>query len=161
MILSIEHTLMVSGPDIKTCGHRVQNFFEKSQLVRYDSIEIDRQNSFNGTAPQFKELLSKTIARNHEILADLLSKLKNESCHELEDLLQLPQGFQSKLLHTMSHLLDGFFGVDSHFFDIDEISHWLTENRRKKIKESPDECWLVSVKAKSVYGEGFESKAGN
>jgi len=136
----------------------VQSFFKKSQLVHYDSVEIDLPNSVNGSDPRFEDLLNRAIAQNHEILADLLSKMKNEGCNELEDLLHLPQGFQSKLLHTISHLLDGFFGVDSHFFDIDNISHRLTENRQKKIKESPDKCWLMRVKATSVYGGDFEKK---
>lgn len=136
----------------------MQSFFKKSQLVHYDSVEIDLPNSVNGSDPRFEDLLNRAIAQNHEILADLLSKMKNEGCNELEDLLHLPQGFQSKLLHTISHLLDGFFGVDSHFFDIDNISHRLTENRQKKIKESPDKCWLMRVKATSVYGGDFEKK---
>ncbi len=156
MILFIEHDLMVSGPDLQTCSRHVQRFFKKSQLVRYDSVEVDLQNSVNGSDPRFVELINNAITQNNQILADLLSKLRNEDCNNLEDLLQLPQGFQSKLLHTMSHLLDGFFGVDSRFFDIDEISNWVTENRKKQIKESPDECWLVHVKAKSFYGGGFE-----
>ncbi len=158
MILRIEHDLMVSGQDLQACSQHVQRFFEKSQLVRYDSISVDLPHSVNGSDPRFEELLNRAIAQNRAVLTDLLSKMKNEGCNELDDLLHLPQGFQSKLLHIMSHLLDGFFGVDSRFFDIDEISNWVTENRRKKIRETPEECWLVRVRAESVYGGGFEKK---
>ena len=158
MILSIEHILLVSGPDLLTCSEHVKWFFKKSQLVRYDSITVDQENSVQGTDPLFEELLELSIARNRETLGELLAKLQNEGCSEMHDLLTLPQGFPSKILHTMCHLLDGFFGVDSYFFDIDEDSNWLTENRKQLVKESPETCWLIRIHAKSFYGGGFEKK---
>lgn len=159
MILSIEHFMLVNGADLDSCSQRVRNFFNKSQLVHYDLVEVDREKSVHGTDPGFENALNMAIAKNHAILADLLNKLKGEGYTEMGHLLELPQGFQSKLLHTMCHLLDGFFGVDSRFFDIDEISNWLTENRRQQIHKSPEECWLIHVNAKSFYGGGFEKKS--
>ena len=158
MILFSEHIMLVSGPDRETCEHHVRLFFEKSQLVHYDSIEFDYNSTVNGTDPRFTELLDNAVAENHRILEELLAKLQQEGCTSLTDLLLLEQGFKSKLLHTMSHLLDGFFGVDSHFYDIDEISHWITENRRREIHTSPAKCWLMMVKASSIYEQGFENK---
>ncbi|MDW7772910.1 MAG: hypothetical protein SCH71_08475 [Desulfobulbaceae bacterium] len=158
MILSIEHDLLVSGPDIQTCSQHARRFLEKSQLVHYDTVEIDLEHSMNGSDARFPEALDRSIARNHEILAQLLAQLKEEGCVDLDHLLLLSQGFPSKLLHTMCHLLDGFFGVDSFFFDIDEVSNWLTAPRQKQIRESPETCWLMHVKAKSFYGGGFEKK---
>jgi len=158
MILSIEHDLLVTGPDLQTCCQHVQRFFAKSQLVHYDSIEVDQEHSTSASDPRFEESLNRAITKNHEILAELLSKLKDEGYVATEDLLDLPQGFQSKLLHTMCHILDGFFSIDSRFFDIDEVSNWLTDNRRKQIRQSPGECWLIHVNAKSFYGVGFEKK---
>ncbi len=99
------------------------------------------------------------MQKNKETVAELLAKLKEEGCSKVDDILHLPQGFQSKILHTISHLLDGFFGVDSRFFDIDEISHWITENRQNEINENPEKCWIIRVKAQLVYGEGFEIKS--
>lgn len=158
MILFMEHDLLVSGPDRATCEQHIRLFFDKSQLVHYDSLDFDRANSVNGTDPRFEELLNSAIAGNRKVLADLLTKLRQEGCTSLDDLLVMPQGFMSKLLHTMCHLLDGFFGVDSRFFDIDEISHWLTENRKQEIARSPERCWLMRVHGRSVYGQGFEDR---
>jgi hypothetical protein len=159
MILSVEHTMLTSGPDQATCEHHVRLFFEKSQLVHYDSIEIDSKRCINAAAPEFEQLIAEAVAGNRQVLSDLLDKLTKEGCENLQDILELPQGFQSKLLHTMCHLLDGFFGIDSKFYDIDEISHWLTDSRRKQITESPETCWLVKVKALLNYGQGFEKKS--
>lgn len=159
MILNIEHDILVSGANFSTCENRVRLYFEKSQLVHYDSIEIDPSRCMNATEPDFLKLLEEGIASNRLVLTELLAKLKNEGSTELEDLINLPQGFQSKLLHTMSHLLDGFFGIDTKFYDIDEISHWITEKRREEIAQSPHTCWLLQVKAQSVYGQGFEKES--
>ncbi|HHO47869.1 MAG TPA: hypothetical protein ENN06_05385 [Desulfobacteraceae bacterium] len=158
MILFMEHDMLMSGPDRETCEQHIRLFFDKSQLVHYDSIDFDRANSVNGTDGRFEELLSSAIAGNRQVLSDLLNKLRQEGCTSLDDLLVMPQGFMSKLLHTMCHLLDGFFGVDSRFFDIDEISHWLTENRKQEIARSPEQCWLIRVQGRSVYGQGFEDR---
>lgn len=159
MILSIEHDLLITGSDLESCCQNVMRFFDKSQLVHYDSVEIDQQLSLNALSQEFEHSLNQALQSNHEILADLLGTLKVEGCTKMEDLLHLPQGVQSKILHTMCHLLDGFFGVDSRFYDIDEMSHWITKNRQRKIQESPEQCWLVHAKAKSFYGGGFEKRS--
>ena len=159
MILNIQHAILVSGTDLPTCENRVRLYFEKSQLVHYDSIEINPGDCFNATDPEFEKLVDKGIAANKLVLADLLAKLKEEGCLSIDNILHLPQGFQSKLLHTMSHILDGFFGIDTKFYDIDEISHWITEKRREEITLSPQTCWLLQVNAQSVYGQGFEKES--
>ena len=156
MILFIEHDLLVTGVDFAACEKRVRRFFATSQLVHYDFIEIDRELTCNGTDSRFTERLEQAVAENRRVLSELLTNLEHEGCRNLPDLLTLPQGFQSKMLHTVSHLLDGFFGIDSKLFDIDEISHWITGNRRNELEAKPDNCWLVKVKAQLVYGEGFE-----
>ena len=158
MILFVDHDMLVSGSDLATCERHVRLFFAKSQLVHYDSVEIDRQHSVNGTDPRFNDYLQEALAENRRILRGLLAKLQEEGCATLEDVLELHQGFKSKLLHTISHLLDGFFGIDSRLFDIDEISHWLTEGRQRELAQRPESCWLLRVKAQLVYGQGFEKK---
>ena len=75
MILSIEHEILASDPDLETCERHVRLFFEKSQLVHYDSIEIDRSRCMNAAAPQFENILEEAVARNREVLSGLLAKL--------------------------------------------------------------------------------------
>lgn len=159
MLLTVRHAFMVTGPDLDTCAQHVRFFLETTQLVRYDLVEIDPEHSIRGTEPRFQQELDLVLAENQAILAELLGELRQEGCRQLDDLLTLPQGFQSKLLHTVSHLLDGFFGIDSRFFDLDEDSHRLTAKRRQQIKETPDQCWLIGITAKSAYEQGFEKKS--
>lgn len=159
MILKIKHDILVSGPDFPTCENHVRLFFERNQLVHYDSIDIDQSYCMNATVPEFTKRADKGEADNKEVLKELLDKLKHEGFTKLDNIIDLPQGFQSKMLHTMSHILDGFFGIDTKFYDIDEISHWITENRREQITRSPETCWILQVDARSVYGQGFEKES--
>ncbi|NOX80507.1 MAG: hypothetical protein GXP57_05370 [Deltaproteobacteria bacterium] len=158
MSLTVRHTFMVTGPDLDTCGQHVRFFLDTTQLVRYDSVEIDPEHSIRGTEPRFQQELDMVLAANQAILAELLGELQQEGCRQIDDLLTLPQGFQSKLLHTVSHLLDGFFGIDSRFFDLDEDSHRLTAKRRRQIKDAPEQCWLIGITARSAAKQGFEKK---
>ncbi len=159
MILTVRHTFMVTGPNLDTCSQHVRFFLNTTQLVRYDSVEIDPEHSSRGTAPLFQQELNRALAENQAILTELLGELQQEGYRQLDDLITLPQGFQSKLLHTVSHLLDGFFGIDSRFFDLDEDSHRLTAARRQQIKETPDQCWLIGITARLAYGQNFKKRA--
>ncbi len=155
MILTVRHTFMVTGPGLDTCSQHVRFFLDTTQLVRYDSVEIDPEHSICGTEPRFQQELDLVLAENQAILTELLGELRQEGCRQLDDLITLPQGSQSKLLHTVSHLLDGFFGIDSRFFDLDEDSHRLTAKRRQQIKDTPAQCWLIGITARSAYGQNF------
>ncbi len=159
MSLTVRHTFMVTGPDLDTCGRHVRFFLDTTQLVRYDSVEIDQEHSIRSTEPRFQQELDLVVAANQAILVELLGELRQEGYRQLDDLLTLPQGFQSKLLHIVSHLLDGFFGIDSRFFDLDEDSHRLTAKRRQQIRNNPDQCWLIGITARSATKQGFEKKS--
>ena len=74
----------------------------------------------------------------------------------LADLLNLPQGYHSKILHTIAHMEDGFFGIDAGFFDLDELSYRLSEQRKGEIQQQPDRCWLLTIAASVTDSGGFE-----
>src|SRR4030043_54062 len=65
----------------------------------------------------------------------------------LKDLQELPQGYKSKILHVITHLLDGFFGIDTYFYNLEEDSHWVSEELKEKIKTNPPIFWLLSLEA--------------
>ena len=55
-------------------------------------------------------------------------------------------GHLSNTVHTIAHLLDSFFGIDSCFFNLVEESHWVTDSLKKEIRENPSLYLLVNVK---------------
>jgi hypothetical protein len=62
-------------------------------------------------------------------------------------LSELPQGFRTKMLHVITHFLDGFFGIDTYFYNLEEDSHWVSEQARRRIREAPSDYRLLSVEA--------------
>lgn len=152
MQLTVSHEILVSGPDFATCKIRVQRFFERYMLVRYDTVRIDEQEAANAGQPIFFDRLERALAGNHEVLKELLEDLRLQGYTSLDDLQALPQGLASKTLHIASHLLDGFFGIDSHFYNLEDDSHWLTEKKRQQISRQPEAFWLLKVTASSAEG---------
>ena len=145
--------MLVDGPDFNTCRVRIERYFNRTLLVKYDSILIAAEKSINGSDPKFWELITAGITQNRCLLAELLHELKESGLDNINALTTLPQGYPSKTLHTMAHLLDGFFGVDSHFYNLMDDSHWLNDSRHDHIKQTPESYWLIHVEASSETGE--------
>jgi len=85
------------------------------------------------------------IAANRTFCSALLKELQETGLTELEDLLAIQPGYPSKLLHILTHMLDGFIGTDSVFYNLVEDSHWLSEPLRSTIQQNPESYWLVPV----------------
>lgn len=150
--LTITHRLLVDGPDFTSCCQRVERFFARTILVKYDSVRIDAAQSCAATDPRFWEKVEQGLTANRETVADLLAELKASGTTALDDLGDLPQGYASKTLHTLAHLLDGFIGIDSNFYNLIDDSHWLSDQQRGRIKAAPAAHWLLSVEASSFTG---------
>ncbi|MBU1627836.1 hypothetical protein KKB18_10745, partial [bacterium] len=115
MKLEAVHELLAIGPDFEIAKNQVQRFFDKTQLVRYDSVEILKEDSMSAANSKFWERIGLGEEGNRQIITELIEDLKEIGTFSLSDAAKLPQGFQSKTFHTIAHLLDGFFGIDSCF----------------------------------------------
>ncbi len=160
MNLRVRHTLLVSGEDLAACTKRALHFFETTQLVHYDDIRILEECSCSARSESFQTLLDEALQENRKRLKSLLTELEADGYTTLIDLLDLPQGYQSKILHTIAHIEDGFFGIDAGFFDLDESSYRVSERRKLEIRQQPDRCWLLTIAASSTGGNGFEQIKG-
>jgi len=147
MQLDVSHLILVIAPDFERGRDYARRFFAKTQLVRYDQVEVDPAASRGAGHPDFWPRLEAGISRNHEVLAELLAELKASGIRSLDDLQHLAQGYQSKLAHTVAHLLDGFFGIDTVFYNMPEDSHWLSDQLREEIRRNPDDYQLLRVNA--------------
>ena len=139
------HEILVKGPDIAACRTRTLKFFKNYQLVRYSGIHINE--SISASDPGFSSRLLKAIDKNRQILHDLIKELQKEDVSTLDDLEELPQGYKSKMLHIITHFLDGFFGIDTYFFNLEEYSHWVSDKLQKGIEAAPSAYWLLAVEA--------------
>lgn len=147
MKLEVRHTILVKEPDLAKSSAHVHHFLDSTTLVQYDAVKILAAESCAGTDQRFWPNLEQSLAANRQVLNKLTEELQAAGTKEFSDLFAMPQGFQSKIFHTMAHLLDGFFGIDSRFYSLPEDSHWLGESLRRQMEISPEAFWLVRVVA--------------
>ncbi|MCK4838209.1 MAG: hypothetical protein KAS94_05360 [Desulfobulbaceae bacterium] len=152
MNLDATHILLVKGPDQASCRARVLNFFAKNFLVKYDSVKVVDDRSFAADSNLFWEIVEAGIKDNQQVLAKLVRELQESGFEKLTDLPRIPQGYESKTLHIITHLLDGFFGVDSCFYNLEEDSHWLSEQLGATIRAQPRDFRVLTVKCSSEAG---------
>ncbi len=145
MEFEIEHLFLVPENNWHEASHRVKRFFDHSILVKYASVNFDQHTSISVADHDFWLMLEKGLSKNKEVLTGLLDELAGEGFDSLKNLLSMDQGYQSKLLHTATHLLDGFFGIDSYFFNLAEDSHQVSSKLRNSLQTDPTGFWLVKV----------------
>lgn len=139
------HLVLVAGESHKSCRKQVKNYFARTELVRYDRIEIDDDASIVGSDQDFNKYLTEAVSRNRQILGGLIKDLEGTGVKTIVDLLDLKQGYPSKVLHIATHFLDGFIGIDSVFYNLIDDSHWLPEQTHQAIVDAPDGFWLIPV----------------
>ncbi len=148
----VEHLFLVAASDQTSAVERVKNFLERYQLVAYEKIEV-LPEVYQPDHPLFWPKLEEAIQRNRLFLKDRLKILQEEGFETIMDLKDLPQGYLSKELHVAVHFLDGFFGVDSNFYNLEEDSHWVSRRLVQELKTNPRRFWLISIRGASVSEE--------
>jgi hypothetical protein len=147
--MKFRYKVLASGPDFDACTRTVLSFFTAYQLVRYSHVTILKEDSLPATHPEFWNEIGKAVNENHLVLKQLIKELGNEGVTSLKDLEELPQGYKSTMLHTVTHFFDGFFGVDTSFYNLEEHSHWISEGLTEKMHASPGHFWFLSLEAQS------------
>ncbi len=139
------HLFLASGTSLMQARQQVAHFMKTTQLVVYQSLIINDEKIISAKCNQFWMQLTQGIEANRRFCRALLQELQNSDVNAVQDLLLLPLGYPSKILHLLSHMLDGFFGIDSVFYNLLEDSHWLSETLRTTIHQQPDDYWLVPL----------------
>lgn len=149
------HLLLTSGNNRDDARTRVQHFFTRNFLVKYDRVVI-AERTINAGEADFWRRLKEGVAANRQVVEELLDELGAGGFVKLADLLELRQGYESKLLHAMTHMLDGFFGVDTAFFNLEEDSHGISDRLAATIKARPAGFWLVEAECDSDNGHAAD-----
>lgn len=89
--------------------------------------------------------MEQALRKKRDILENFIKELSEEGYTLLSELKELPQGYLSKVFHLIAHFLDGFFGIDSYFYNLLEDSHWISQPLLKKIKKEPQRFYLIEV----------------
>lgn len=141
------HEFLCEGQDLAACTSRLFSFFESYELIRYGHLDVIESKSLRADDPDFPLRLEKSLEIHGQRVRSFLDELIREGVDSISALEKLPQGYQSKTLHTVTHLLDGFFGIDSHFYNLVEGSHGVSEDLLQRISGNPRGFMLLSVRA--------------
>jgi hypothetical protein len=146
------HLLLTPATDRDDAQARIEHFFAKNFLVKYDQVTILAERTSHAGNADFWKRLEEGIAANRRVVGELLDEMRAGGFEKLTDLTEMHQGYESKILHTVTHLLDGFFGVDTVFFNLVEDSHGLSNRLAAAIKANPAGFWLVEAECISDTG---------
>jgi hypothetical protein len=151
--LEISHDILIAGSDFESCQQQVKRFFERTMLIRYDEVLIIKDESLCGTEEKFRARIRAGLEANRKVLGEFLANLKQEGFLSLDDLQSLEKGYLSKILHTIAHLQDGFIGIDSRFYNLEEDSHGVSRHLQQKIAARPQNYWVLRVNGRIASAE--------
>lgn len=156
MGLEATHILLLREPGRDIGRQRVLSFFAKNFLVKYDSVKVIEERSFSADQANFWKVVEEGTGNNRRILKKLSAELAEAGFTGINDLPRIPQGYASKTLHTITHLLDGFFGIDTSFYNLEEDSHWLSDHLTATIRDRPEEFQVITVVCSSQSGSSAD-----
>lgn len=140
-----QHKILVAGESFTHCCDQVHKFFDLTSLVIYDCIQVIEEQCRSGLDTDFFAEVEKAEQKNHKTVNTLIDELQQTGATTISDLRHLEHGYPSKVLHIISHLLDGFIGIDSHFYNMLADSHWLAKDVRLTIEAAPETFWLIHI----------------
>lgn len=157
--MRVYHDFLVEADGFELAKRKVLRFLDRYELISYLGLDVIEQRCFLASRLEFRPLAESGMRENRRVLAELLTELNSAGAKTLDDLKGLPQGYLTKVLHTLAHILDGFFGVDSCFYNLVDDSHWISAARMERISAAPSQYWLVGVEIAYKQEErGFEKR---
>lgn len=142
--MEFRHLFLTSGSSVTEAAHRVSVFLARTQLISYDKIIIEKSKNCNATSPEFWPAIVSAIAVNEEHIREYILALTDElQITTISDLAKIQRGYESKVVHILAHFLDGFIGIDSAFYNLEEDSHRLSLPLTANIKAIPSQFWLI------------------
>lgn len=142
----ITHYLLARAQSNTLAAQYVERYIAGSQLISYVEFFARAEEVLASDHAQFWTTLEQVQAANCQFARRMLTHLREEGVETLDQLLELKQGYATKVLHTLTHLLDGFIGVDSAFYNLVEDSHWVSDSLAAEIRAQKGVYWLVPLR---------------
>jgi len=146
----VSHFFLVHSQSARLAAQHVERYLAGNQLISYADFFVRETEVLNGIDSHFPVAIEQGLAANRAFARRMLDHLREEGLTTLEQLLDLQQGYATKVLHTLTHLLDGFIGIDSVFYNLVEDSHGLSADLAEALRSAPVEYWLVPVRTGKV-----------
>jgi hypothetical protein len=148
-----QHKLLVAGESFDNCCRQVRKFFDLTSLVIYDCIQVIDEKCRSGLDADFFDAIAAAESKNRETVNTLVDELQQTGTRTISDLRRLEHGYPSKVLHVITHFLDGFIGIDSHFYNLLDDSHWLPTGTLETITSHKGDYWLIHIDCYSATPE--------
>lgn len=142
----ISHLFLVEAESPQEGAEQVAHYLTGNQLITYSDLVIRPDEIIGSKEGRFWPMLEKGIAKNMDFALSLVESLNDEGVETVEDLVHMEEGYLTKLLHTLTHLLDGFIGVDSVFYNLVEDSHRISRTLKKSVDAEYEKYWLIPVR---------------
>ncbi len=141
------HLFLLKAHDRRSAEERLLTFLDRYDLIHFDSVKVTRSICMAHDKTGFLQTVDRGISENRKWLAEAVTFLEQEGFEAVRDLNDLPQGYLSKHLHEIVHFLDGFFGIDSMFYNMEEGSHGISRLLKEEMKQAPELFWLLETEA--------------
>lgn len=148
-----QHKILVAGDSFEQCCLRVRRFFDLTSLVIYDCIQVTDELCYQGLDASFFSELDKAEKKNQLTVNSLIDELESAGIKQLSDLRSKDPGYSSKVFHVLAHMLDGFIGIDSYFYNLESDSHRVSETQRQQLQTAPGKYWLIHIDCYSELPE--------
>jgi len=142
----ISHYFLVEAESAECGKEQVLRYLEGNQLITYANLVIRDEEVIGSKDRRFWPTLERGVQKNLNFATSLVDTLKNEGVTTLDDLVHMQEGYLTKVLHTLTHLLDGFIGVDSILYNLVEDSHRVSLELRETIENKAEQYWLLPVR---------------
>jgi len=140
-----QHKILVAGDSFDQCCLRVRRFFDLTSLVIYDCIQVIDELCYQGLDASFLPELEKAEKKNQLTVNSLIDELESAGIKQLSDLRSKDPGYRSKVFHVLAHMIDGFIGIDSYFYNLESDSHRVSETERQQLQAAPSKYWLIHI----------------
>ena len=142
----ISHLFLVEAENPQEGAEQVEHYLKGNPLITYSDLVIRSDEIIGSKEGRFWPMLNKGIAKNMDYALSLVDTLKEEGVETIEELVHMEEGYLTKVLHTLTHLLDGFIGVDSVFYNLVEDSHRISHTLKKSVDAEREKYWLIPVR---------------
>lgn len=140
-----QHKILVAGDSFEQCCFRVRRFFDLTSLVIYDCIQVIDELCRQGLDADFFPELTKAEQKNLLTINALIDELESAGINRIGDLRSKDPGYRSKVFHVLAHMIDGFIGIDSYFYNLESDSHRLSDTERRQLRATPEKYWLIHI----------------
>lgn len=147
------HTVLLTGDTLESCCEQVRNYFERTTLILYDTLEIFETRCVQGISREFTATLEQAVSKNNQAIDNLIRDLEKTGITQISEIRNLEQGYPSKVFHLLSHFMDGFISTDSAFYNLIDDSHHILSATKKAITKTPETHWLIYVEGYSASPE--------